>query len=101
MRCEAITKKGTQCKFGNRCTIPNIIGGGPQKDNTQKPWRYGRAAHVCLKHHRKYQKLINGGFLQPYNKYGFGNIILNRFINFNDETGEPIGEYNLPDFWMK
>lgn len=100
MRCEALTAKGVQCKHSHQVEIPNVIGGGFQRDGIQLPWKYARPVHLCAAHDKKKVRLIHEGFAQPYNKYGYGCIVLDRFIEF-DADGRPIGKCSVPEFWKK
>ena len=98
-RCEALTKKGKQCKFSAHVTIPNVKGGGPQDNNINLPFEYGKSVHLCFKHNNIFPiKLIENGILQYYNKYKYGSIVLDTILEWG-KGEEPTNEYNMPDFW--
>jgi hypothetical protein len=101
MRCEALTKKNLQCSFSARITIPNIKDGGPQDNNVNEPYKYGRSVHICAKHWKKLPiKLIENGILQHFNKYNYGNIVLDTILEWGE--GElPMNIYDMPDFWKE
>ena len=100
-QCDALTNKENRCKRIGKWTIPNIIHGtGIGKCD----WRYGRSVHLCRQHHKPFgspQKipvtLIEDGFLQPYNKYKYGSIVLCGIIDWNN----PPDIAEAPKYWME
>lgn len=84
-QCEAKCRKtGKQCP--HRCTsqIPNTIAGHPVMDEKYF-WVSGREARLCSSHNLSWWArakrlltlpLIDGGHLSPYNKHGYGSVII-------------------------
>lgn len=86
--CEGVTQYMKRCKRNAYITIPNIISGtGVGKDD----WKYGRDVHLCNQHGlrfvttKKPQRVIENGFLQPYNKYGYGSVVLVDVIDWKNQ----------------
>lgn len=97
-QCCAITKNGVRCKRMHRWTFPNVISGtGIGKDD----WKYGRRVHLCRQHGDRYfdtkkpMKVIEGGYLQPFNRYGHGNFVVDRIIDWTNP------EAKMPEYWKQ
>ena len=99
-QCEALTRKGIQCKRSHVWTIPNIIAG---TGLGKKDWKTGREVHLCDRHAMPFNnnkipvRLIYGGYLQCYNHHGYGSIVLEDVVNW--EKFDPNKKYVVPEFW--
>lgn len=100
MICCAIKKDGKQCTRRSTWKFPNIHSGtGIGVDD----WKYGRSVNLCNQHARPFNKdktpirLIHGGYLQPYNKYKYGYVVLDKVIDW--ATDDLVTTHFMPKYW--
>jgi hypothetical protein len=91
--CDALTNSGRQCKRRGRFYVPNMKSGTVGKND----WKYGRHVELCQQHVSMPRPLalIEGGFLQPYNRYGYGTSVFDTIIDWNN----PPNQAFMPKFW--
>lgn len=101
-QCDALKKDGSRCLRRSGWTVPNTLSGtGYGKDD----WVHGRSVHLCCQHgdpfwdHKTPVRLIAGGFLQPYNRFGYGSVVLDRAVDWN--TCRPPTRMNVPKYWKQ
>lgn len=101
IRCACIKADGEQCTRSAWTTIPNITSADGNA------YTYGRDVPLCVQHNSMFWRkrkninwrmpLIHGGFVGPYNKYGYGSIV----------TAEPtidwetVQRVTVPKYWAK
>lgn len=95
--CDALTQqRGSRCSRRAIWRLPNIIRGtGVGRDD----WVCGRTVHLCEQHMRQWWRrrvlpLHHDGILQPYNKYGYGSIVLLEHVDW--EAGAPV---HVAPYW--
>lgn len=98
-KCDAVTRTHARCKRRATQTIPNTLSG---IGIGQSDWKYGKSVKLCAQHskifHKKHiQPLIKNGFLQAYNQYHYGSIVLTEIIDW----ANPPTECTVPKFWSQ
>ena len=83
-QCEAVCRKSnTRCPHMSRWEIPSLLAGHLVMDRKQFTV-YGRPVRLCVGHKLSWGarqrrlltlKLIDGGYLSAYNRYGYGSIV--------------------------
>ena len=84
-RCEAKCRKtGAPCPHVCDSQIPSTIAAHPISDKDFFSL-HGRPVRLCRGHYRSWQSrkkrlltlpLLHGGHLSPYNKFGFGSVVI-------------------------
>ena len=87
-RCQALTGKNTRCKRHYKWVVPNTY-----KDKSDGVLG-GKEVYLCNQHYmdkwtkERRLRLIDGGYLQPYNEHKFGSCVLPYLIEWDDIPSE-------------
>lgn len=83
-RCEGVSRRtGGRCSHQSTCRVPNTLAAHLVCDGDYYQV-HGRPVHLCRGHADSWWsrrrrllsiKLIEGGYLSPYNRYGYGSIV--------------------------
>lgn len=83
-QCEAVSRKtGERCPHICRVQLPNTMASHNVLDGNQF-CVHGRPVHLCFGHARSFEhrkcrgftvKLIDGGYVSAFNRYGVGSVV--------------------------